>query len=227
MQKSFLLCFFVISFLFCNCSSEMDKSYVSCKEDSCSNNKCESLAINDGKYCTVAPEPEGGTPEYTFTCSAGNCIFNPINIGLCNEFFVNTGTIHGLLIADSARALNNNQEVRAVAGKFLDLDNITYKCAGYYYLPVSSGTIFSVFVDNFNTPEKEGFSPNETINLYIRTNNYVCRVKADYDTSKYPSKEKWQPLGISKIIKFKDASNAIIDYIDFSNTANCTLVDVQ
>ena len=185
---------------------------------------CESTPLQTGAFCNP-----NGFGYSLFTCNSGECGFNITDTGLCNSNITSTDKIHAIIVMQPARELNNNQNVLAIAGKFDNLFPPNYGgshvCAGAdYFFDSSNNILFPIYGNDYSSPEKDGFNYGEIINLYIRTENYVCKVLANYDTSLYTSTNKWYPIGISQIIKFKDIGT-LSTTIDFSNTDYCTLID--
>jgi len=210
-----------------NCNNNDDcPSSSFCKENYCNTSSftCSTNYLNQGAFCR-ANDLYGYS---TFTCKNGICDFNPEKTALCDNLIINTGNIHGLVIYQSARLLNDGEEVLAIAGKYdtgWTFSNPNYSgikaCAGAKYFYNNTDNISVVlFQDDNTTTIKDGFNFSELINFYILTKNYKCRVLAQFKEGSI-STDKWYPMGLSRIIKFKDYSTNS-NNIDFSNSANCT-----
>jgi alpha-tubulin suppressor-like RCC1 family protein len=186
----------------------------------CQNSFCAINSCNSNNVCVQAEAQNNGEAcSSVSTCQDdGTCMFDPVALGLCNEGYTLTDSIAGIIGMKSSYLLNDNQELLAVAGKYID-DGV-YKCGGYTSIKLHQNFLFPLFGDEVKVPGKEGFQYAEIINFYIRTNDYICRVNANF-TPDSLSNNKWYPLGLSTIDYFKDySSNSAV--IDFQNTENCT-----
>jgi alpha-tubulin suppressor-like RCC1 family protein len=171
---------------------------------------CSKIPINQGLLCA----------QPLSTCTLKGCNFDPITAGLCNEHYINTGTITAIIVMDSARQLSDNEEVLGFSGKYLRDNELI--CGGYKDFRPDLNAGYPLFGNDSMSPTKDGFSAGEIINHYIRTTNYVCKVQPVYDTSTpgYGNNGKWAPLALFKIVEYRDLSGAVD--IDFQNAENCT-----
>lgn len=205
-----------------NCNSDDDcADDTFCADRYCdlSTFTCKATSINQGEVCEN-PDPYIGIS----TCTNGVCKFNAIDIGLCENPLVGTDNITGIYAMVTSVPLNGGQEVVGMAAKFIDNGN--QFCAGAHYTSrgLPNGQVFVAFGDDPSTPEKDGFSYAELINMTIRTNDYICNVGYDlYTEFPYINSKKWYPMSLIAIENFKDLSTGSTN-IDFTNTANCTPV---
>lgn len=189
--------------------------------------RCVQTPINEGEFC-------GDSIHEYLTCSSGSCVFDSINLGLCNEPLVDTGTIAGYYLPASVNdnLLSVGQKLLGFASKYVSSDG-ELKCAGtnLFYDPedpinpdlAPAGFPYSVFGAPGSSP-KVAYGYGEVFNDFIRTTDYVCRVKATYEiSSEFPTSNKWYPMGLSKVVQFKDYTTGSTT-IDFTNTDNCTYV---
>ncbi|NCA84247.1 MAG: hypothetical protein EOM83_01590, partial [Clostridia bacterium] len=129
--------------------------------------------------------------------------------------------IHGIIIALQANPRINNIPLAQndYIGGFYHDSNGDLKCGGAIYWPDTAGIVFALNGDDYSTPQKDGFAPNEIITFKVfsfeNMKDYLVDVVA-YDPT-YPSKEKWGPLGLSRVINMQALEN-----IDFyiSSSAN-------
>jgi len=212
-----------------DCQSDLD-----CGTDTiCNNyfcdlqtNTCSSTPKNEGAFC-------GDSIHEYLTCSSGSCVFDSINLGLCDGPLVNTGNMaaYTLFASVNDNLLSVGQKLLGFASKYVN-DDGELKCAGtnFFYDPDDpinpdlspAGFPYVVFGD-VGTP-KVAYGYGEVFNDFIRTTDYVCRVKATYEiSSEFPSSNKWYPMGLSKVVQFKDYTTGSTT-IDFTNTDNCTYV---
>lgn len=202
-----------------------------CRDNYCDldNFKCAFKSLNINKFCEKKTYSEGlgEYEEFAHTCSENaSCVFNPIILGLCanNIHKISDPAPTGIILPITVKEnfnLNNDENFLAIATKFTK-DDDQFICGGAHFMNSVSGIVFSVFGDDNSTEIKDGFSPNEKINVFIRTDKHICRVETQLDTSDpYNCKSlKWAPLSLCKIAKILDYTDKT-EKINFSNTDNC------
>ncbi|MCF8365901.1 MAG: hypothetical protein K9H16_08970, partial [Bacteroidales bacterium] len=120
------------------------------------------------------------------------------------EYLPNTGNPHGLIIVLGANPRINDIPINDgdYIGAFYEDDFGALKCGGADVWNGTENIIFPVFGDNPDTPEKDGFSYNETMRFRI----YYQNNQKDYEVTQiawdpnYYGTNKWNPLGVSSAI---------------------------
>ncbi|NCA84844.1 MAG: hypothetical protein EOM83_04630, partial [Clostridia bacterium] len=127
---------------------------------------------------------------------------------------VNTGTITGVIVALEANPNINGiplQQNDYIGGFFLNSQG-EYQCAGAIYWPDTAGIVFSLFGDDPQTPEKEGFAYGETI--HYKLFSYDLMAEFDVDeiqlSPEYMMMNKWYPLSLIKVIKMNCFEDVIV-----------------
>lgn len=186
-----------------------------CKNYSCNQvtHECYYEAINPGVSCGELA-----------VCTENGCNNAEIGSGMCSNFILNTnGTVNPALIVINQDELTSFKTMtgltlQRIVFKYEDADVL--KCAGFEYIE-PAGVIFAVYGDVMQTSPKEGFAFSELFNIFVRADDYICRVNPTYYPD-YPN-NKWYPFGFSKI---KDFGNIPSQNIKNSYTAsdiNCKI----
>jgi hypothetical protein len=136
-------------------------------------------------------------------------------------------TVHGIAVFPEANPRINNIPIAPndYIGGFYHDSNGDLKCGGLTYWPGGTmGIVFGVYGDNPNTPEKDGFAPNEVITFKLfsweNMKEYLVDVIGFQVSTNYPSKDKWAPLGLSKVVNMQ-ALESIDFYISSSANPVC------
>ncbi len=120
------------------------------------------------------------------------------------EFVPSTGNPHGVIIVLEANPRINDIPIHVgdYIGAFYEDDFGELKCGGADFWNGTENIIFTVFGDNNETPEKDGFNYAETMHFKI----YYQDNQKDYDVTSiawdpsYSQTNKWIPLGLSSAI---------------------------
>ena len=145
---------------------------------------------------------------------------------------INTGEYHGIIVKLGANPRINNipiQEGDYIGGFFLD-ENNERKCGGASSWQWTENTVFSLVMDNTNTPDvKDGFSNAETIEFRIfnRTTgkDYVVDVLS-FDSQNYSQTNKWYQMGLSCVTNMQ-AMEDMDFYIEASDNPVCIFNQLQ
>jgi len=131
-----------------------------------------------------------------------DCVFPPE----WNSVFSAATNPHIMMIEQGAPLTINGIRVNTCdyVGCFYEDDNGNLKCGAADFLVQGESVIFTVFGDNPDTPEKDGFSYAET--MHFRFFSWPCAggktIDAEtitFDTINFPTTNKWYPLGFSAI----------------------------
>ena len=137
-----------------------------------------------------------------------------------------TGNVHGIIVMLEANTRVNDTLLNPgdYIGGFYTDDFGELRCGGAYFLIEGENIIFSLFADDPDTPEKDGFGYAETIHFKLFSWTTLKEYDVDvieFNTSGlYTSTNKWYPLGLSQIVDLQ----ALVDmdfYINVENNPIC------
>jgi len=117
---------------------------------------------------------------------------------------VNTGKSTGVIIALEADPKINNVSINLgdAIGAFFINDDGEMQCSGVTYWPDTNGIVMTVFGDNPDTPEKDGFSNGEYMNYKIFSREYYAEFDVDHielDPNHFPN-NVWIKLAIPRLL---------------------------
>lgn len=129
------------------------------------------------------------------------------------------GNPHGIIVMLSANPRINDIPILPgdYIGAFYEDDFGELKCGGADFWRGDENIIFGAFPDDYDTPEKDGFSYGEV--MHFKVFSYTTHKEYDVDIlafdPTYPSTDQWYPLGLSNIID-------LACFVDFDAYASAT-----
>ena len=190
-----------------------------CKNYSCNNSiyppQCIFEVDHLGEIC------ESSTYANTYCRADALCGFSPYYTKLCasEHEVLPTDKIAGIIIGQLDEFIPGGEKIRELTIKFND--NGTYKCGGWDYFYLEGQTlpniIFPAYGDDYSTPEKDGFSYGEPLQLFARTDNHVCKITPTVLDPAYYQIFKWYPLSLVFVTG--------IEAVNFDNASMCCNVN--
>lgn len=132
----------------------------------------------------------------------------------------NSDSFHSIVIHEGTPILINGAQMNPEDGlgafyRTSGSDQL-YRCGGFDCLPGEQGTVFPVYRDDPDTPEKDGFNYGEQMKFYLYS--WTCERAFEVDSiafdPEYTGTDLWYPLDIS-----------VITYLSCSTSYECQIVN--